>query len=256
MLKNELSIKAQHSYDVAIKIVEHREKLIKQKTAESGRSMVEILGVLAVMGVLSAGGIYGYSFAMDKYRANDIIYEVNLRQYTPTGKVADFAKELPRLKELGVDILWFMPIHPISEKNRKGELGSYYAVKDYKGFNPEYGTIDAPIARADDSTIERCIREDGEWAITHYRRLSYCKEKNVSLVELCLETGRTHQIRVHMKSIGHPIIGDFLYNPDYTYIKRQALHSASLTFVHPITKEKMHFSAPLHRDMKCIFESI
>lgn len=78
-----------------------------------------------------------------------VIYEVNLRQYTPTGKVADFAKELPRLKELGVDILWFMPIHPISEKNRKGELGSYYAVKDYKGFNPEYGTIDEFKAMVD-----------------------------------------------------------------------------------------------------------
>ncbi|MDE6321348.1 MAG: alpha-amylase [Muribaculaceae bacterium] len=73
---------------------------------------------------------------------NAVIYEVNLRQYTDSGKVTDFAKELPRLKELGVDILWFMPIHPISELNRKGELGSYYAVKDYKAFNPEYGTID------------------------------------------------------------------------------------------------------------------
>ena len=125
-----------------------------------------------------------------------------------------------------------------------------------EGFVPEYGTIDAPIARVDGSTIERCVREDGELAITHYRRLTYSNEKNLSLVELSLETGRTHQIRVHMKSIGHPIIGDFLYNPNYTYIQRQALHSANLTFVHPITKEKMHFSAPLHLDMKCIFESV
>ena len=120
----------------------------------------------------------------------------------------------------------------------------------------ESGTIDKAIARIDGSTIERCVRDDGEWAITHYRRLAYSKEKDLSLVELSLETGRTHQIRVHMKSIGHPIIGDFLYNPNYTYINRQALHSASLDFVHPITKEKMHFSAPLHRDMKCIFECI
>lgn len=73
---------------------------------------------------------------------NAVIYEVNLRQYTDSGKVTDFAKELPRLKDLGVDILWFMPVHPISELNRKGDLGSYYAVKDYKAFNPEYGTID------------------------------------------------------------------------------------------------------------------
>ena len=77
-----------------------------------------------------------------EWSRNAVIYEVNLRQYTETGKVADFEKHLPRLKELGVDILWFMPIHPISELNRKGELGSYYAVKDYKGFNPEYGTIE------------------------------------------------------------------------------------------------------------------
>ena len=71
---------------------------------------------------------------------NAVIYEVNTRQYTPQGTFNAFAKELPRLKNLGVDILWFMPIHPISQKNRKGTLGSYYAVADYKGVNPEFGT--------------------------------------------------------------------------------------------------------------------
>lgn len=73
---------------------------------------------------------------------NAVIYEVNLRQYTDSGTVTAFAAELPRLKELGVDILWFMPVYPISELNRKGELGSYYAVKDYTAFNPEFGTLD------------------------------------------------------------------------------------------------------------------
>ncbi|MGM9821955.1 MAG: alpha-amylase family glycosyl hydrolase [Muribaculaceae bacterium] len=73
---------------------------------------------------------------------NAIIYEVNLRQYTADGTLQAFDKELPRLKELGVDILWFMPIHPISEKNRKGTLGSYYAVRDYKAVNPEFGTLE------------------------------------------------------------------------------------------------------------------
>ena len=73
---------------------------------------------------------------------NAVIYEVNLRQYTDEGTVNAFARELPRLKELGVDILWFMPVHPISELNRKGTLGSYYAVQDYTGFNPEFGTVD------------------------------------------------------------------------------------------------------------------
>ncbi len=74
--------------------------------------------------------------------AGSTIYEVNIRQYTPEGTFNAFSEHLPRLKELGVDVLWLMPIHPISETNRKGTLGSYYAPKDYKGVNPEFGTID------------------------------------------------------------------------------------------------------------------
>jgi glycosidase len=70
------------------------------------------------------------------------IYEVNLRQYTKSGTIKEFMTHLPRLKEMGVEVLWFMPITPIGEKNRKGKLGSYYSVKDYKAVNPEFGTID------------------------------------------------------------------------------------------------------------------
>lgn len=77
-----------------------------------------------------------------EWSRNAVIYEVNLRQYSDSGNLAGFEKELPRLKELGADILWFMPVHPISEKGRKGELGSYYAVRDYKAFNPEFGTLE------------------------------------------------------------------------------------------------------------------
>lgn len=73
---------------------------------------------------------------------NAVIYEVNLRQGTPERTLKGFQKQLPRLKDLGVDVLWLMPIHPISEVNRKGELGSYYAVADYKAVNPEFGTLD------------------------------------------------------------------------------------------------------------------
>jgi glycosidase len=73
---------------------------------------------------------------------NASIYEVNLRQYSPRGTFAEFAEHLPRLRDMGVGILWFMPIHPIGEKNRKGTLGSYYSVKDYYGVNPEFGTLD------------------------------------------------------------------------------------------------------------------
>ena len=77
-----------------------------------------------------------------EWSRNAVIYEVNLRQYTDEGTVAAFAEHLPRLKDLGVDILWMMPVHPISEKDRKGTLGSYYSVADYTAFNPEFGTID------------------------------------------------------------------------------------------------------------------
>jgi glycosidase len=73
---------------------------------------------------------------------NAVIYEVNIRQYSPEGTFNAFAKDLPRLKQLGVDILWLMPIGPIGELNRKGKLGNYYSVKDYKSINPEFGTMD------------------------------------------------------------------------------------------------------------------
>lgn len=126
-----------------------------------------------------------------------------------------------------------------------------------QGFVPESGTINASIARKADSTIERCVDEiNGERAITHYTRVAYDKSKDLSLVELSLDTGRTHQIRVHMKHIGHPIIGDFLYHPDFRFCQRQALHSCRLTFVHPITKKEMHFASDLPEDLKCIFPHV
>ena len=76
-----------------------------------------------------------------EWSKNSVLYEVNIRQYTPEGTFKAFETHLPRLKELGVDILWIMPIHPISMVKRKGGLGSYYSVKDYKGINPEFGTM-------------------------------------------------------------------------------------------------------------------
>ena len=118
---------------------------------------------------------------------------------------------------------------------------------------PETGTIIAPIGRVDGSTIERHVDEmQGDYACTHYKRLDY--NNGYSLVSLKLETGRTHQIRVHMKHIGHPLPGDFLYNPDYSVIKRQALHSHRLVFKHPITGESLEFVADLPMDMKKIIE--
>ena len=107
---------------------------------------------------------------------------------------------------------------------------------------------------AQDNHVGFFINEEvasGETAITHYKRLAY--QDGLSLISLKLETGRTHQIRVHMKSIGHPLIGDFLYNPDFTKINRQALHSYRLRFTHPVTKKPLVFTAPLPEDMQALF---
>lgn len=123
------------------------------------------------------------------------------------------------------------------------------------GITPMSGTINAPIGRKCDSAIERIVDyEHGERAITHYQRIACSKTH--SLLKLQLETGRTHQIRVHMKHIGYPLIGDYLYNPDYSIIKRQALHSCRLTFSHPITGIPLEFTAPLPKDMKQITYSL
>ncbi|BBF43094.1 ribosomal large subunit pseudouridine synthase D [Lachnospiraceae bacterium KM106-2] len=122
-----------------------------------------------------------------------------------------------------------------------------------EGITKEEDVIDLPIARKEESVIERQVDEvNGKRAVTHYRRLGVyqAKEKDISLLSLKLETGRTHQIRVHMSHIGHPLLGDFLYNEDCTLMNRQALHSASLRFTHPVTGEELFIEAPLPEDMK------
>ena len=113
---------------------------------------------------------------------------------------------------------------------------------------PSSGTICAPLARKEGTIIERMVDfEHGEEAITHYKLI---REANGhSLVSLKLETGRTHQIRIHMKYLGFPLIGDYLYNPDMEHMTRQALHSHHMEFAHPITSEWMSFTAPLPADM-------
>lgn len=84
--------------------------------------------------------IMGMQAQAQDWQANANVYEVNIRQYTPPGTFNAFAEHLPRIKRLGIDIIWLMPVQPIGEKNRKGELGSYYSVKDYTAVNPEFGT--------------------------------------------------------------------------------------------------------------------
>lgn len=117
-----------------------------------------------------------------------------------------------------------------------------------EGTIPEKGTVDLPIGRLPGSAIMRCIDiEHGDRAVTHYEPVA--SENQMTLLRIRLETGRTHQIRIHMGAIGHPLPGDYLYNPNYAYFKRQPLHSRSLTFPHPITGEMMYLEAPLPEDM-------
>lgn len=135
-------------------------------------------------------------------------------------------------------------------KNREFHR-EYYAIVRGHLDEPE-GTIDAPIGRVDDSIITRQVDfENGERAVTHYKVID--EKKGHSLISIHLETGRTHQIRVHFKYIGHPLIGDHLYNPDFENMTRQALHSHKISFVHPITKKAMEFIAPLPNDMNFIY---
>ena len=123
---------------------------------------------------------------------------------------------------------------------------TYLAVVE--GITPPNGTISAPISRVDDSVIERHVDFlRGEPAVTHYERLEVKNEH--SLLEIHLETGRTHQIRVHMGSIVHPLPADYLYHPVYDCFKRQPLHSLQLEFRHPVTDKPMCLLAPVSEDM-------
>ena len=141
----------------------------------------------------------------------------------------------------------------LSDMVRKREIHREY-LAIVEGIPPEKGTISAPIGRKEGSAILREVNfETGEPAQTHFTRLE--TRNGLSLVSLKLETGRTHQIRVHMGYIGCPLIGDYLYYPDHTRISRQALHSYRLSFLHPITGKALSFTAPLPEDMERAFRS-
>ncbi len=126
---------------------------------------------------------------------------------------------------------------------------SYIAiVENNDGSLASRGSIDIGIGRKDNSLIERCaLKEGGAEALTHYEVVRHMG--SLALVRIWLETGRTHQIRVHMKYIGHPLIGDYIYNPYNKMMDRPALHSESLEFTHPITGEMMEFRVNMPGDM-------
>lgn len=119
----------------------------------------------------------------------------------------------------------------------------------------DFGTINEPIYRPTDDSIKRIVHEDGQPSVTHFEVVERLKDATV--LKLKLETGRTHQIRVHLNHIGHGIIGDELYgHVDENLINRQALHAFSLKFKQPRTREDLEFKAPLPRDMEELIEKL
>lgn len=115
------------------------------------------------------------------------------------------------------------------------------------------GTVNLPIARKKSSIIERCISTHGQEAITDYRVVSYTN--TFSVLKCSLRTGRTHQIRVHMAVIGHPIIGDTLYGTPSDLINRQALHNYKVSFIHPATNKNFELICKLPDDMEKVLDN-
>ena len=133
------------------------------------------------------------------------------------------------------------------------ELRREYRAVAVGQVTPPCGVIDAPIGRADGSIIRRCVREDGLVSRTEYEVLQ--TTEHFTLLRLRPETGRTHQLRVHMAYLGHPLAGDWLYGTeDKNLIARPALHSYELWFTQPITGQELHFTAPIPQDMQRLLE--
>ncbi|GGM24746.1 putative RNA pseudouridine synthase YjbO [Paraliobacillus quinghaiensis] len=140
----------------------------------------------------------------------------------------------------------------LAQSQKKGEIDRRYQALIPGQLEKKKGTIDAPIARHPDSIIKRMVDTSGKHAVTHYQVIK--EVKGYTLVQVKLETGRTHQIRVHFAYLGYPLMGDSLYGGSREVIKRQALHCTSLTFNHPITKQSYTFTSPLPTDMKKLIQ--
>ena len=133
------------------------------------------------------------------------------------------------------------------------ELRREYRAVAVGQVTPPRGVIDAPIGRADGSIIRRCVRKDGLVSRTEYEVLQ--TTERFTLLRLRPETGRTHQLRVHMAYLGHPLAGDWLYGTeDKNLIARPALHSYELWFTQPVTGQEMHFTVPIPQDMQQLLE--
>ncbi len=185
---------------------------------------------------------------------DDTLGNFLMYHYKQVGDESDF-HPVHRLDK-GTSGLLVAAKHPHAQEKLKNQLHTgnfrrvYLAVCE--GAPPQsHGTVDAPIGPAEGALVRREVRPDGKPARTCYRTVGPCGPR--TLVELTLDTGRTHQIRVHMAHLGCPLTGDFLYGrEDRGLIARPALHSARLELVHPVTGERLRFAAPMPADMAAL----
>lgn len=183
---------------------------------------------------------------------DDTLGNFLVHYYEKTGQQADF-HPVHRL-DRGTSGLLVAAKHPHAQERLKQQLHSPEFQRGYLAVcegvpEPDRGVVDAPLGPMEGSLMARRVREDGKPARTHYQVLKTANGR--ALVRLELETGRTHQIRVHMSYIGHPLVGDFLYGTeDHRIITRTALHSHLLRFCHPITGRELEFVRELPPDMK------
>ena len=182
---------------------------------------------------------------------DDTIGNFLLYYYDLEGDEGDF-HPVHRL-DRGTSGLLVVARHPHAQEVLKRQLHTDQFQRTYLAVcmgapTPSAGVVQAPLGPKEGSLVEQTVRADGKPASTHYETL--CQAGPYALLRLTLDTGRTHQIRVHMAYLGHPLAGDFLYGTEApSVIPRPALHSARLTFLHPITREKAEFTQPMPEDM-------
>lgn len=151
--------------------------------------------------------------------------------------------------------------HVLAQKKLTEILHTEHFVREYEalaeGIMEEDVLIDAPIERVDGDAIRRCVREDGKRSVTQVHVLKTCVQSNCTHVRLRLYTGRTHQIRVHLQHIGHPVVGDYIYGHAVdAWGERFALHAAHLVFTHPFTGERMEFHSEMPRSVFSYFGGV
>ncbi len=140
--------------------------------------------------------------------------------------------------------------HLFSKQQKAGMINREYEAIAEGLLTEDYGVIRQPIARKKDSIIEREVNPEGQYACTHYEVIR--KYRDFTHIKLRLETGRTHQIRVHMSYLGHPLLGDELYGGKLELLSHQALHCSRISFVHPMTEERLTFMQDLPDDLRKI----